>query len=490
MKNKRKYKFTTGIQQITPDTPDYSKAYELKAEQNAKNKGISQAAGMFSGAYAPIGQVGGMAADVIRSNNKSKGGAVAGGALEMGASGAALGASIGGPWGAAIGGVGGAIYGGIAGSKEYTKGKRLQEEAERKAMLADNAKGYSIGSSTDAQSFLAKKGKYKVKTKEPRLIETEGREPIFSPKKADGSRDLLYYNPNDPTHEEGGVKAMVIPKASDGKKKTKVEKKPEPLIDTDSWTENIAEIFDPTGITSWDDAYRSIKNLKNDPKKIGNYTTAGADILGAVPVLGKLKYLIKAGKAARKATSYSDFVGDFTSITSSLLGDQLDESGFDYKRGTYKGRNIFPAFTETYKNAFKNQIKRSKKADGVNSLMPKRSKVSLLGSGNMAVGAKQLKVNTLNDAALSSNLTGMPAVNAANKFIQPTAGIQQVARNIPEVRRKEKINTPRSHKKVNPDTNRIIDPPMLYEMKPPPPRSTFNTKNDFNKGSKKVKVYR
>jgi hypothetical protein len=27
-------------------------------------------------------------------------------------------------------------------------------------------------------------------------------------------------------------------------------------------------------------------------------------------------------------------------------------------------------------------------------------------------------------------------------------------------------------------------------MKPPPPRSTFNNKNDFNKGSTKVKVYR
>jgi hypothetical protein len=27
-------------------------------------------------------------------------------------------------------------------------------------------------------------------------------------------------------------------------------------------------------------------------------------------------------------------------------------------------------------------------------------------------------------------------------------------------------------------------------MKPSPPRSTFNTKNDFNKGSKKVKVYK
>jgi hypothetical protein len=42
-----------------------------------------------------------------------------------------------------------------------------------------------------------------------RMIETEGREPIFSPKKSDGSRDLLYYNPNAPTHKEGGVKALV-----------------------------------------------------------------------------------------------------------------------------------------------------------------------------------------------------------------------------------------------------------------------------------------
>jgi hypothetical protein len=228
MKNKRKYKFTTGIQQITPDTPDYSKAYELKAEQNAKNKGISQAAGMFSGAYAPIGQVGGMAADVIRSNNKSKGGAVAGGALEMGASGAALGASIGGPWGAAIGGVGGAIYGGIKGSQNYDKVKAAAKAEEKRVEVANFNKTVKEGSSTDVQSSLAKKGKYKVKTKEPRLIETEGREPIFSPKKADGTRDLLYYNPNDPTHEEGGVKAMVMPKNKyiNGSKQLMSQRKP------------------------------------------------------------------------------------------------------------------------------------------------------------------------------------------------------------------------------------------------------------------------
>jgi hypothetical protein len=345
----KKYKFQGGTQQVYMDTPDYSKAYEIEAEANAKNKTIGNVAQQFSGAYAPIGQVGGMAGDLVRNRVKDKkAGATIGGALEMGATGAALGAKIGGPWGAAIGGVGGAIYGGIMGNKEYEKKKKAAQEEEKRVQRENLVNNYYAGykgtASTDAQAALAKYGKYKVKSKQPRMIETEGREPIFSPKKADGSRDLLYYNPNDPTHAEGGVKAMVMPK-----------------------------------------------------------------------------------------------------------------------------------------NRYNN---------GTSNLMPKRSKVSLLGSGNMAVGAKQLKVNTLNDAAFSENLTGIPAVNAANKFVQPLAGIQQVARNIPEDRRKEKIRTPRSHKKVNPDTNRIIDPPMLYEMKPPPPRSTFNTKNDFNKGSKKVKVYR
>lgn len=47
---------------------------------------------------------------------------------------------------------------------------------------------------------------------EEREIETEGREPIFSDKDANGNRKLLYYNPNDPTHSEGGVKAKVVKK--------------------------------------------------------------------------------------------------------------------------------------------------------------------------------------------------------------------------------------------------------------------------------------
>lgn len=40
-----------------------------------------------------------------------------------------------------------------------------------------------------------------------RKIETEGREPVF-----DSKGELIYYNPNDSTHSEGGVKAFVVPK--------------------------------------------------------------------------------------------------------------------------------------------------------------------------------------------------------------------------------------------------------------------------------------
>ena len=219
MRNKKKYKFQSGIQYVGMDTPDYSEAYNIKAEENAKNKAIGSVAQQFSGAYAPIGQVGGMAGDVIRNRVKDKKkGAAIGGAVEMGAQGAALGASIGGPWGAAIGGVAGAIYGGVSGSKAQEEAEKKAKEEEKRVAEANIKASYTDNYATKAQSALAKKGKYKVKSKQPRLIETEGREPIFSPKKPDGSRDLLYYNPNDPTHEEGGVKAVVMPKAEYGKK--------------------------------------------------------------------------------------------------------------------------------------------------------------------------------------------------------------------------------------------------------------------------------
>lgn len=474
MKNKypKRYKLQAGVQQIQMDTPDYGKAYEIQAEQAAKNKGISQVAQQFSGAFAPVGQVGGMAADVIRNRSKNKkAGSVAGGAVEMGTSGAALGMQLGGPWGAAAGLAIGGTYGAIKGAQDYKKIKAAAQAEEQRVETANFNKTVKEGSSTDAQSFLAKKGKYKVKTKQPRLIETEGREPIFSPKKADGTRDLLYYNPNDPTHEEGGVKAVVMPRAQAGKQSVKSKTKSENTEDKDSWFENFVEIIDPFGVTSSDDAYRSIKNVKNNPSTEATIDAA-LESAGALPLvkkaklIGKLKRSFEAGK----------FAGRGKGVITDILGGPLSNEGYNKIKGTYKGRNILPEYynKETVgmgAPAFK---------QGTSNLMPKRSKVSLLGSGNMAVGARQVKVKELNDTSLSENLGGMPAVNAANKFVQPMAGIQQVARNIPEYRRKATIKNPMSHRKENPDTNRIIDPPVPYELKPKPEKSH----------SKKVKVYR
>ncbi len=417
MKNKKKYKFTTGIQQIEMDTPDYSKAYEIQTEGAAKNKGLSQAASMFSGAFAPAAQVGGVAADVIRNRAKNKKtGSVAGGALEMGASGAALGMQLGGPWGALAGGVIGGVYGGIKGKKDYEKVKAAAQEEERLVEASNFNKGFQQGASTDAQSFLAKKGKYKVKSKQPRLIETEGREPIFSPKKADGSRDLLYYNPNDPTHEEGGVKAVVMPK----------------------------------------------KKYEEGTNKL-----EGDLISKVVMNRNKDKDFVKRAQATNMFKTWDDF--DTKATHKMAYGE--DDRGQSY---------MFPTIMNSKNEAIKvpNQY-----ADYISSEGYKKA------TGMMAVGSKQLKVNNLNTAALSQNLSGMPSANAANNFLQPTVGLNQVARRIKEERRQEKINTPRSHKKaVGPV--KTEKPPTLYEMKPPPPKSTFNTKNDFNKGSKRVKVYR
>lgn len=59
--------------------------------------------------------------------------------------------------------------------------------------------------------------------------------------------------------------------------------------DGDTIFENVLEFIDPTGITSWDDVYRTI----GDGKK-GTTTT---EVLGALPLVGKATKSIKAGKS-------------------------------------------------------------------------------------------------------------------------------------------------------------------------------------------------
>jgi hypothetical protein len=559
MKNKKKYKFNSGIQQIEMDTPDYDKAYNLKAEENAQRQGIVQGLGAVSGTYKSVADVGSIAGNVIRNRakNKEKGYAL-GGAVEMGSTGAAFGANIGqkigGPFGLAIGAGAGAlaggIYGAVKGKKEYIKGKKLQEDAEKKTAWDNYFKGYNPnGSETDAQAMLAKKGKrkikskkkYKVVNKQPRLIETEGREPIFSPKKSDGTRDLLYYNPNDPTHEEGGVKAMVVPKAQGGKQKTKAAPKAAPITlpgmkrpagESDEWNpgeirdpakrqaptlfrlsnptneawrknyrkedsaiEDMVEIVDPTGITSHDDLQRQIELQKNFPtnasgleKGLVGAGTAGS-VLAAAPLIGKsgvpfklTRELISEGLKRIPATkNLAKYVykaaQDVTPAAKGIWGHTKKWAKWGINSG-FKTMDEFQDYIRGF-DAY-NQI--------TNKESDKRSDKNLqdLIREKKAYGAKQLKVNDLNNTAFSQNLSNTPSPNAANAFIQPQAEINQVARQIPQERRQETINTKRSHKKsVGPI--KTVEPPMLYEMKPPPPKSTFNTKNDFIDGTRELK---
>lgn len=62
-------------------------------------------------------------------------------------------------------------------------------------------------SSTIKQKTFARNAKNFKHREGVREIETEGREPIF-----DSKGKLIYYNPKEPTHKEGGVKAVVVGK--------------------------------------------------------------------------------------------------------------------------------------------------------------------------------------------------------------------------------------------------------------------------------------
>lgn len=106
----------------------------------------------------------------------------------------------------------------LKGSKEDKAIDEAKYQKSRLNYTNDQIKKYG-NIDTNQQAVQAKNGKKNIKytyKKEAgvREIESEGREPIFSPKKKNGTRDLLYYKPTDPTHAQGGVKINVVPKTS------------------------------------------------------------------------------------------------------------------------------------------------------------------------------------------------------------------------------------------------------------------------------------
>ena len=64
------------------------------------------------------------------------------------------------------------------------------------------------------------------------------------------------------------------------------------LKDNDSTLENLVEFVDPTGLSSWDDVYRSYQNTGLSPQ-------TGLEVLGALPLLGKIG---KSGKVIAGGT--------------------------------------------------------------------------------------------------------------------------------------------------------------------------------------------
>ena len=58
---------------------------------------------------------------------------------------------------------------------------------------------------------------------------------------------------------------------------------------SDSLPEDILEILDPTGISSWDDVYRAGKEFANNPNWMTGLS-AGVEAAGAIPVLGNHEF--------------------------------------------------------------------------------------------------------------------------------------------------------------------------------------------------------
>ena len=184
---RRKYKFQGGIQRIENDTPDYSSAYKLRMEQNAKQQmgsNIGTAAANIAmpglgSALQGVGAISDAAFKDAKGNYKNKFSEAASLYTNpLGTASKTLSALTGDKTAAAD------LFSGSLGvfGVKNPFGKTTQEKvkdaalkAEEETKMANINKRYSEGTVTDAQAALAKKGKYKLKTKQPRMIETEGR---------------------------------------------------------------------------------------------------------------------------------------------------------------------------------------------------------------------------------------------------------------------------------------------------------------------------
>jgi hypothetical protein len=131
------------------------------------------------------------------------------------------------------------------------------------------------------------------------------------------------------------------------------------MKDNDSWFENIVEIVDPTGLSSWDDVRRAGNNYGYNSPEF--YIEAA----GAVPFLGKAGKMAKGlshlAQTTRQAKNIKNFIRGINTIslggtskdTYDAATSSKDDSGFKGGFGSneplqYDGRNVFPDLSSEY----------------------------------------------------------------------------------------------------------------------------------------------
>jgi len=109
--------------------------------------------------------------------------------------------------------------------------------------------------------------------------------------------------------------------------------KPYSNKESDSMFEDFVEIFDPTGISSYDDVYRAYQRYKKGDESV---LGLGLEVAGAVPVLGKFgkaaKLAPKTMSAFTKGLKYLDLIGDSASVLTLPFGDYNQTGGYTYMK--------------------------------------------------------------------------------------------------------------------------------------------------------------
>lgn len=91
------------------------------------------------------------------------------------------------------------------------------------------------------------------------------------------------------------------------------------LLDIDSILElppvQLATLFDPTGVTQWPNVEKAIKEYEQDPSSENKFLLY-LSVFATIPVLGRLKILLRGAKSSRELSLYA---GTFTKFLVNIL---------------------------------------------------------------------------------------------------------------------------------------------------------------------------